>query len=100
MIIGKLYRIRVRNDFVMKTINGRRIKYLRGQWIVATLKEQSGCLMFLSEGIFFRQKRFDRFQSFKINNKIDSENDINITFQHLVEQYLHQRNQECDNDYF
>jgi hypothetical protein len=94
MITDKLYSVRIRKNFAIKTCYGRRIKYSRGQWIVGAFKKTSGGLMFLSEGIFFRKKRFDQLQNCEIN----LENDSDMAFQHLVEQYLHQKKQGRSND--
>lgn len=96
MITDRLYKVRVGKGFEVKTVNGEKIKYSDGQWIVGKLKDLHGKLMLLSEGIYFRPERFDQIQEFDITTRLELKNDTDMAFHQMIEQYLHQKNHHCD----
>ncbi|MCI5222015.1 MAG: hypothetical protein D3924_04925 [Candidatus Electrothrix sp. AR4] len=85
MITNIFYRVRVKNDFVFKTLDGRKKKYLKGQWLGGICREMNAGFMFLSDGILFRMNRFDKLKDCETNAEIDLESDTVITFRHLIE---------------
>ena len=102
VITDKLYKVRVGKKFEVKTVNGDKVNYLNGQWIIGIFIKLNGKLMLLSEGIYFRLERFDQFQKCEIGSNLDmNPGDNDMTFQELVKQYLHKRSHHYDDgNYF
>jgi hypothetical protein len=85
MITDVLYKVRVRDDFRFKTLDGIEKKYSRGQWLGGICREMNDDFMFSSEGVLFRMKRFDKLKDCETDAEINLESDTRITFRHLIE---------------